>query len=115
MAEKMPHKTDIIHAESLALGASAENLVDAGATIPATTGSIQIIVPSGDSMHWEPSVTPTSTLGRPITLGHPGEIPHPFIKTAKVISDDAADVTCIIVYKRGSGPQNLAAGRTEPY
>ncbi len=115
MAEVQPHKGDVIHAESLALGAVAETLATAGATIPSTTGYVQIVTPSGDSLHWAPSVTPTSTLGRRITLGHPGEIPHSMIKNAQIVSDDAGDVTVVLIYRRGSGPQNLAAGRSEPY
>jgi|TARA_R100001086_G_C11709949_1_gene223851 hypothetical protein len=115
MAEKIPAKGDIIHAESLALGSSAENLVDAGATIPQNCGDIVVVCPSGDSLHWEPSVTPTSTLGRPITLGHSGRIPHAFTKTAKLISDDASDVTCILIYVRGSSRQDLAYTVSEPF
>jgi len=65
MAEVIPSKDEIIHAESLALGSSAENLVDAGATIPQNAGDVIVVCPSGDSLHWAPSVTPTSALGRP--------------------------------------------------
>jgi len=114
MAEVMPHRDIVIHAEQLALGASAETLVDAGATIPENTGDVVIVTPSGDSLHWAPSVTPTSTLGRRITLGHPGRIPHQFHKTAKIISDDAADVTCQLIYFRGSANQIITASRSEP-
>ena len=88
MAEVIPSKDEIIHAESIAIsGSEAETLVTAGATIPQNTGDIIVVCPSGDSLHWGPSVAPTSSLGRPITLGHPGRIPHTFNKTAKLISD----------------------------
>ena len=116
MAEVIPSKDEIIHAESLALGSSAETLVTAGATIPQNTGDIIVVCPSGDSLHWGPSVAPTSSLGRPITLGHPGRIPHAFNKTAKFISDDGSDATCVIIYVRGSGRQDVATGTiSEPF
>ena len=115
MAEVIPSKDEIIHAESLALGSSAENLVDAGATIPHTAGDIVVVCPDGDSLHWAPSVTPTSSLGRRITLGHPGRIPPAFNKTAKLISDDASDVTCVLIYVRGSSRQDLAYTVAEPF
>jgi len=115
MAEVIPSKDEIIHAESLALGSSAENLVDAGATIPQNAGDVIIVCPSGDSLHWGPSVTPTSSLGRKITLGHPGRIPHTFNKTAQLISDDGSDVTCVLIYVRGSGRQDVAYTVAEPF
>ena len=118
MAEVIPSKDEIIHAESLALGASAETLVAAGATIPQNAGDIIVVCPSGDSLHWAPSETPTSSLGRRITLGHPGRIPHAFNKTAKLISDDGSDATCVLIYVRGSGRQDLAytlADATAPF
>ena len=108
MAEVIPSKDEIIHAESLALGASAENLVDAGATIPQNAGDVIVVCPSGDSLHWAPSEDPSATLGRPITLGHPGRIPHTFNKTAKLISDDGSEATCVLSYGRGSSRQDLA-------
>ena len=115
MAEVIPSKDEIIHAESLALGASAENLVDAGATIPQNTGDIIVVCPSGDSLHWAPSEAPTASLGRRITLGHPGRIPHAFNKTAKLLSDDGSNVTCVLIYVRGSGRQDVAYTATEPF
>ena len=115
MAEVIPSKDEIIHAETLALGSSAETLVTAGATIPQNTGDIIVVCPSGDSLHWAPSEDPSATLGRPITLGHPGRIPHPFNKTAKLISDDSSDVTCVLIYIRGSGRQDLAYAVAEPF
>ena len=116
MAEVIPSKDEIIHAESLALGASAQNLVDAGATIPQNAGDIIVVCPVDTSLHWGPSVAPTSSLGRPITLGHPGRIPHAFNKTAKLISDESGvAVTCVLIYVRGSGRQDLAYDATEPF
>ena len=115
MAEVIPSKDEIIHAESIALGSSAETLVTAGATIPQNTGDIIVVCPSGTSLHWGPSVAPTSSLGRPITLGHAGRIPHTFNKTAQLISDDGSDVTCVLIYVRGSGRQDLAYTATEPF
>jgi len=115
MAEVIPSKDEIIHAETLALGSSAETLVTAGATIPQNTGDIIVVCPSGDSLHWGPSVAPTSSLGRPITLGHPGRIPHAFNKTAKLISDDGSDATCVLIYVRGSSRQDVAYTVAEPF
>ena len=115
MAEVLAKKDDIIHAESLALGSSAETLADAGATIPQNTGDIVVVCPSGDSLHMATSVTPTATLGHKITLGHPGRIPHAHQKTMKFISDDDSDVTCVIIYYRGGGRQDLAHTKTEPF
>jgi len=114
MAEVKAQRDIIIHCEQLALGSSAETLAGAGATIPNNTGDVVVVTPSGDSLHWSPSVTPTSSLGRRITLGHPGRIPHQFHQTAKLISDDGSDVTCQLIYFRGSGRQDLAASRSEP-
>ena len=115
MAEVIPSKDEIIHAESIALGNVAETLVTAGATIPQNTGDIIVVCPSGDSLHWAPSEDPSATLGRPITLGHPGRIPHTFNKTAKLISDDGSDATCVLIYVRGSGRQDLAHTVSEPF
>ena len=114
MAEVLAQKGPVIHAEQLSLGASAETLSDAGATIPETCGEVIVVTPSGDSLHMAPSVTPTSTLGRKITLGHPGHIPHPMISKMKLVSDDGADVACVLIYMRGSGRQDLASSRSEP-
>jgi hypothetical protein len=105
----------IIHAESLAMGASAETLATAGATIPQNTGTIIVVTPSGDSLHWLGKGTPTSTLGHRITHGSPGIIPHDVQKTAEFISDDAGDVTCILIYLRGSGRADVAYSLSEPF
>lgn len=99
---------DIIGAESLALGAAAETLATAGATIPQEAGDVLIYVPDGDNIHWESSVTPTSTLGKAIREHQVGRVPRDRVKTAKFISDDASDVTCIIMYVKGSSRQDLA-------
>ena len=115
MAEVLAKKDDIIHAESLALGASANTLAGAGATIPQNTGDIVVVCPSGDSLHMAPSVTPTSSLGQKITLGHPGRIPHAHQKLMQLISDDGSDVTCVLIYYRGGGRQDLAHTKTEPF
>ncbi len=115
MAEVLAKKDDIIHAESLALGASANTLAGAGATIPQNTGDIVVVCPSGDSLHMAPSVTPTSSLGQKITLGHPGRIPHAHQKTMQLISDDGSNVTCVLIYYRGAGRQDLAYTKTEPF
>ena len=116
MAEVLPMKDrDIIHAESLAMAASAETLATAGATIPQNAGEVVVVCPSGDSLHWLASVTPTSTLGNRITHGHPGRIPADMVKRANFISDDGSDVTCILVYYRGSSRQDLAYTLSEPF
>ena len=70
MAEVIPSKDEIIHAESIAIaGDAAETLVTAGATIPQNAGDVIVVCPSGDSLHWAPSVTPTSSLGRHPQIG----------------------------------------------
>ena len=115
MAEVLAKKDDIIHAESLALGSSAETLASAGATITQNTGDIVVVCHSGDSLHMAPSVTPTSSLGQKITLGHPGRIPHAHQKTMQLISDDGSNVTCVLIYYRGAGRQDLAYTKTEPF
>jgi hypothetical protein len=115
MAEVLAKKDNVIHAEALALGASAETLSDAGATIPQNTGDIVVVCPSGDSLHMAPSVTPTSTLGQQITLGHPGRIPHAHQKVMQLVSDDSSDVTCVLIYYRGAGRQDLAHSKSEPF
>jgi hypothetical protein len=114
MAEVKPQRDNVIHAEPLTFGATAVTLAAGGATIPENTGVVKVVTPSGDSLHWSPSVTPTSILGRRITLGHPGVIPHQFIKTAQIVSDDASNVACVLIYERGSGNQVLNASRSEP-
>ena len=59
MAEVLPLKDrDIIHAESLAMAATAETLATAGATIPQNTGEVVVVCPTGKSLHWLASVTP---------------------------------------------------------
>jgi hypothetical protein len=115
MAEVLPLKSDYLTFETLAMGAAAETLATAGATVPQNTGDILVFVPSGDAMHWQGSVTPTSTLGHKITLGHPGIIPHSLQKRALFVSDDGSDVTVCLVYKRGAGRQDLAHTKTEPF
>ena len=115
MAEVMPQKSDYLGFEILAMGSSAETLAGAGATIPQNTGQIIVFTPTGDALHWAPSVTPTSTLGNKITIGHPATIPHSFQKRAQFISDDGSDVSCCLVYMRGAGRQDLAHTKTEPF
>jgi hypothetical protein len=116
MAEVLAQKDrDIIHAESLAMAATAETLASAGATIPENCGDIVVVTPSGDSLHWLASETPTATLGNKITLGHPGRIPHALQKRALFVSDDASDVTCLLIYYRGGGRQDLAHTLSEPH
>lgn len=114
MGEVLAQRDLVIHAEQLSLGASAETLSGASATIPENTGAVIVVTPLGDSLHMAPSVTPTSTSGRKITLGHPGRIEHQHIRTMKLISDDGSDVACVLIYIRGSGNQVLAASRSEP-
>ena len=116
MAEVLPIKhPTLIHSEALALGASAETLAGAGATIPQNTGEIWVVTPSGDSLHWAASETPTSSHGNQITLGHAAIIPHSLQKRAQFISDDGSDVTCILIYMRGASRSDLAYALTEPF
>ena len=115
MAEVMPQKSDYLGFEILALGGSSQTLATAGATIPQNTGNILVFTPSGDALHWAPSISPTSTLGNKITAGHPATIPHSFQKRARFISDDGSPVNCCLVYMRGAGRQDLAHTKTEPF
>lgn len=115
MGQVLAKKDEVIHAESLALGSAAETLAAAGATIPQNTGDIVVVTPSGDSLHMAPSVVPTSSLGRKITLGHPGRISHSHQKVMKLISDDGSDVTCVLIYIRGSGRADGGGTLTEPF
>lgn len=96
------HRSPFISAESLPIGASAESLADAGATIPGNAGEIWIYVPTGDSMHWTPNGTATSTFGHAVKAGNWFKLTHAQ-QGASIISDDAGNVTCIVVYMRGSG------------
>lgn len=115
MAETLPLKNNgYIDAESLAMAASAETLATAGATVPQNTGEVMVFVPTGKEVRWLASETPTTALGNRITFGHPATIPHALQKRAKFKSSDASDVTCIIVYARGAGRQDLAHTKSEP-
>lgn len=117
MAEVLALKDrDILHSEQISMGALAETLSTAGATVPTGTGDIVVTVPTGSTndMHYLSSETPTSSLGNILTYGHPARIPHHLQKRVKFVADDAADVSCGLVYYRGSAPQNLAASLSDP-
>ncbi len=117
MAEVLPQKdVDILHAEQISMGALAETLATAGATVPTGTGDIVVTVPTGSTndMHYLSSETPTSSLGNLLTFGHPARIPHDLQKRVQFVADDASDVSCVLIYYRGSAPQNLAAALSSP-
>ena len=96
------HRHQMVSAEALALGSSAETLADAGATIPGNTGRIHVFCPTGDNLHAAPSETPTSSYGYAIAAGN-WYVVEPGKHGTQFISDDGSDVTCVLVYERGSG------------
>ena len=108
---------EIIFAESLALGVTAETLSTAGATIPQNTGDITVVVPSGDNIRWTTAnLTPTASVGRRIPASHARRIPMTaIVDGAKFISEDAADVTCILIYHRGASRSDAAYSLTDPH
>ena len=108
------HRSQFISAEPLAMGATAETLATAGATIPANAGNIHIFVPTGDSMHWTPNGTATTTFAHAVAAGNWFTLTHTQ-QGASIISDDAADVTVIILYERGSGRADGGGSVTAPY
>lgn len=112
---KLKERHPIVFAESLAIGAAAETLATAGATIPQNTGDVYIVVPSGDNIRWHPTGTPTTTWGHYVVASSVGMIPRDKVNTAKIISTDGADVTCIIIYGRGAGRQDAAYSLSAPY
>jgi len=104
-----------ISAESLAMGATAESISAGGGTIPSNVGAIKFFVPAGDSVHftYEGGPDPTSTTGHAVAASTWGFIPAG--KTAsKIISDDASDVSLIIVYERGAGRADNGGSVSEP-
>lgn len=106
---KIKHREQFISGESLAMGATAESIASGGGTIPGHTGNIWFFVPIGDNVHWHPKGTPTSTFGHAITEGNWGMLKHSE-QGASIISDDASDVTLIILYERG--PERPDNGRS---
>ncbi|MAH48181.1 hypothetical protein CMI37_20325 [Candidatus Pacearchaeota archaeon] len=111
---KLKTRAPFISSESLAMGATAESLATAGATVPGNAGEIWCFVPSGDSIHWLPNGTPTSTFGHAVAASNWFMLTHAQ-HGALIISDDGSDVTLLIVYMRGSGRQDAAYSVTAPY
>ena len=111
---KLKTRAPFISAVSLAMGAAAETITAGGGSIPQNTGEIWFYVPSGDNVHWHPTGTPTSSFGHAVKAGNWGMLTHAQ-HGAKIISDDAGDVTLIIVYMRGAGRQDEAYSLTAPY
>lgn len=108
------HRSPFISAESLAMGATAESIATAGGTVPANSGDIWIFCPTGDNLHWHPQGNPTSTFGHAVIAGNWFMLTHAQ-QGAKIISDDAADVTVEIVYMRGAGRGDGGGSVTAPY
>jgi len=108
------HRSPFISAASQAIGASAETITEAGQTIPQNTGNIWIFCPSGDSLHWHPTGTPTSSFGHAVAANNWAMLTHAQ-HGAKIISDDGSDVNCILVYERGAGRQDLSYSITAPF
>lgn len=114
MPTKLQTRAPFISAESLAVGAAAETLATAGATIPQNTAGIWFYCPTGDALHWLPNGTPTSSYGHTIQAGSWGYLASNQ-HGAKIISDDASDVALILVYERGAGKQSEAYSLSAPY
>ena len=111
---KLKTRAPFVSAESLAMGASAESIATAGGTIPQNTGNIWCYVPSGDNIHWHPTGAPTSTFGHTAPANTWFMLTHAQ-QGALIISDDAADVTLIIVYERGGGRADRSYSLSAPY
>ena len=108
MAEtKLGQRDEVVFAESLAFGSSAESIATAGGTIPANCGEIVVVCPAGDNLHWLPNGTPTSTFGHKLIASRVVRLAT-HQQGSLFISDDASDVTCIIIYMRGAGRQDAA-------
>lgn len=103
MAEsKLNVRAPFVSAEQLSVGALAETLATAGATIPGNAGEIWCYVSSNDTIHWHPTGTPTSSFGHKVTANRWFKLTHAQ-HGAKIVSDDASDATLVVVYMRGSG------------
>jgi hypothetical protein len=110
---KLKFRAPFISAVSLAMGASAQTITAGGGTIPANAGNIWFFVPAGDNVHWHPTGTPTSSFGHAVGASNWGYLKHSE-QGAKIISDDGANVTLLIIYERGSGRQDAAYAISEP-
>ena len=64
--ELRTNKSPFEAAESLAVGAAAETLASAGATIPGSVAGIWFYVPSGGPIRWLESGPPTATWPPPL-------------------------------------------------
>lgn len=113
-ATKIEHRSPFVAPESLTIGASAESIATSGGTIPQNTGDIWCYVPSGDSIHWHPTGTPTSSVGHAVAATKWFKLTHSQ-HSSKIISDDGSDVTMIVVYMRGGGRSDSAYSLTSPY
>ena len=111
---KLRTRAPFISAESLAMGATAESIATAGGTVPQNAGEIWFFVPSGDNVHWHPTGTPTSTFGHAVIASNWGMLRHSE-QGAKIISDDASDVTVEVIYMRGASRSDAAYSLTAPY
>ncbi len=111
---KIKHRAPFVDAEALAMGATAESIATGrGSAIPTGAGTIWVKVPAGDSIHWHPTGTPTSTFGHAVAAQNWFSLTHSQ-QGAKIISDDAGDVTLQIIYMRGAGRQDNAYALPSP-
>lgn len=83
---------------SLSIGAAAETLATAGATIVAKTTKV-LLIPE-HAIHWHPTSTPTSSFGHAVAAGEPVQIEHRDIARAKFIRNAGGDTTAVILYLR---------------
>ncbi len=111
---KLNTRGPFLAAEQVSVGAAAETLAVAGATIPQGAGNIWVFCPSGDSLHWHPTGTPTSTVGHAVAASQWFVLTHAQ-HGAKIISDDAGDISLILCYERGAGRQDAAYSQTAPF
>jgi hypothetical protein len=110
---KLQFNAPFISAESLAMGSAAESIATAGGTIPQGTGEIYFFVPSGKTVRYHPTGTPTSTFGHEAKALKWGRLKMNE-QGAKLFSTDSSDATLILLYMRGAGRQDAAYSISEP-
>jgi hypothetical protein len=112
-APNLNAKAPFISAVTLTIGAAAESIATSGTTIPSNAGEIWLYVPAGDSIHWQPSATPTSTVGNAATANKWFMLTHAQ-HGALIISDDGSDVSVVAVFMRGAGSALSNASNAVP-
>ncbi|MAH51045.1 hypothetical protein CMI37_34835 [Candidatus Pacearchaeota archaeon] len=109
---KLKQRSPFISAEQVSIGAAAESLAGASATVPGNAGEIWIYVSSGD-VHWTPNGTATTTFAHAVAEKNWFMLTHAQ-QAASIKSDTGSDATVIVVYMRGSR-RATAASLTAPY